>query len=53
MTKNNNNNITERNRKMTNSYIMDPHQRKLLKKWAPILDTGKKIMNESTKIVLA
>ena len=38
---------------MTNSYIMDPHQRKLLKKWAPILDTGKKIMNESTKIVLA
>lgn len=38
---------------MTNSYIADPHQRKLLKKWAPILDTGKKIVNESTKIALA
>ena len=29
---------------MTNSYIADPHQRKLLKKWAPILDYGKKIV---------
>lgn len=38
---------------MTNSYIADPHQRKLLKKWAPILDYGKKIINESTKIALA
>ena len=38
---------------MTNSYIADPHQRKLLKKWAPILDYGKKITNESTKIALA
>lgn len=38
---------------MTNSYIADPHQRKLLKKWAPILDYGKKIVNESTKIALA
>lgn len=39
--------------KMTNSYLNDPHQRKLLKKWAPILDYGKKIVNESTKIALA
>ena len=38
---------------MTNSYIADPHQRKLLKKWAPILDYGKKIVNESTKVALA
>ena len=38
---------------MTNSYIMDPHQRKLLKKWAPILESGKKITSESTKIALA
>ena len=38
---------------MTNSYIADPHQRKLLKKWAPILESGKKITNESTKIALA
>lgn len=38
---------------MTNSYIADPHQRKLLKKWAPILDTGKKIVSESTKVALA
>jgi hypothetical protein len=38
---------------MTNSYLADPHQRKLLKKWAPILDYGKKITNESTKIALA
>lgn len=38
---------------MTNSYLNDPHQRKLLKKWAPILDYGKKIVNESTKIALA
>jgi hypothetical protein len=38
---------------MTNSYIADPHQRKLLKKWAPILDYGDKIVNESTKIALA
>lgn len=32
---------------------MDPHQRKLLKKWAPILESGSKIMSESTKIALA
>ena len=38
---------------MINSYISDPHQRRLLKKWAPILDYGKKIVNESTKIALA
>ena len=38
---------------MTNSYIADPHQRKLLKKWAPILESGKKIVNESTKVALA
>jgi len=38
---------------MTNSYIADPHQRKLLKKWGAILDSGKKIVNESTKIALA
>jgi hypothetical protein len=38
---------------MTNSYIADPHQRKLLKKWAPILESGSKITSESTKIALA
>ena len=38
---------------MTNSYIADPHQKKLLKKWAPILEAGKKIVSESTKIALA
>lgn len=38
---------------MTNSYIADPHQRKLLKKWSAILESGKKIENESTKIALA
>ena len=38
---------------MTNSYIADPHQRKLLKKWAPILDSGKKIVSESAKVALA
>ena len=38
---------------MNNSLIADPHQRKLLKKWGAILETGKKIVNESTKIALA
>ena len=38
---------------MTNSYIADPHQRKLLKKWAPILEHGKAIASESQKVVLA
>lgn len=38
---------------MTNSYIADPHQRKLLKKWAPILESGKKITSEATKVALA
>ena len=38
---------------MTNSYIADPHQRKLLKKWSAILESGKKIESEATKIALA
>lgn len=38
---------------MINSYIADPHQKKLLKKWAPILESGKKIQSESTKVALA
>ena len=38
---------------MINSYIADPHQKKLLKKWAPILESGKKIASESTKVALA
>ena len=38
---------------MINSYIADPHQKKLLKKWAPILESGKKITSESTKVALA
>lgn len=38
---------------MINSYIADPHQKKLLKKWAPILESGKKIASESTKVMLA
>lgn len=38
---------------MNNSYIADPHQKKLLKKWSPILESGKKIASESTKIALA
>jgi hypothetical protein len=38
---------------MVNSYIADPHQKKLLKKWAPILESGKKIVSESTKVALA
>lgn len=38
---------------MTNSYIADPHQRKLLKKWGAILESGKKIESEATKIALA
>ena len=38
---------------MTNSYIADPHQKKLLKKWSPILESGKKIQSESTKVALA
>lgn len=29
------------------------HQRKLLKRWAPILESGEKITSENTKIVLA
>ena len=38
---------------MNNSLIADPHQRKLLKKWGAILESGKKIESESTKIALA
>lgn len=38
---------------MTNCYIADPHQKRLLKKWAPILESGKKICSESTKVALA
>ena len=38
---------------MNMSYIADPHQKKLLKKWGAILESGKKIENESTKIALA
>lgn len=38
---------------MINTLISDPHQRRLLKKWGMVLESGKKIQNESTKIVLA
>ena len=38
---------------MNMSYIVDPHQKRLLKKWGAILESGKKIENESTKIALA
>ena len=38
---------------MNNSLIADPHQRKLLKKWGAILESGKKIESETTKIALA
>ncbi len=36
-----------------NSLLTDPHQRKLLKKWGAILESGKPIESESTKIALA
>ena len=38
---------------MNNSLLTDPHQRKLLKKWGSILESGKPIENETTKIALA
>lgn len=38
---------------MINTLISDPHQRRLLKKWGMVLESGKKIENESTKIMLA
>ena len=38
---------------MNNSLLNNPHQRKLLKKWSPILESGKTIENETTKIALA
>lgn len=38
---------------MNNSLLTDPHQRKLLKKWGAILESGKPIESETTKIALA
>ena len=38
---------------MNNSLLTDPHQKKLLKKWSKILESGKPIESESTKVVLA
>jgi hypothetical protein len=38
---------------MNNSLLTDPHQRKLLKKWGAILESGKPIQSETTKIALA
>ena len=38
---------------MIQSYIADPHQRRMLKKWGAILESGKPIQNESTKVMLA
>jgi hypothetical protein len=38
---------------MNRSLLTDPHQRRLLKKWAPILESGKQIESETTKIALA
>lgn len=38
---------------MNSTYVADPHQRRLLKKWSVILESGKKIQSESTKIALA
>lgn len=38
---------------MNNCLLTDPHQRKLLKKWAPILESGTPIQSESTKVALA
>lgn len=36
-----------------NCLYTDPHQRRLLKRWGRILESGKKINNEQTKIMLA
>ena len=33
--------------------LTEAHQRKLIRKWAPILDAGEKIANDSTKLALA
>lgn len=38
---------------MKTGIYTDPHQKKLLKKWGMILESGKKIENEQTKVVLA
>lgn len=38
---------------MNNSLLTDPHQRKLLKKWGAVLESGKPIENETTKIAIA
>ena len=38
---------------MSNSLLISAHQSKLLKKWAPILESGKAIQSDETKIALA
>lgn len=38
---------------MNASLLTDPHQRRLLAKWGAILESGKPIRNETTKIALA
>ena len=38
---------------MNTSLYTDPHQKKLLKKWGMILESGTPIENENTKVVLA
>ena len=38
---------------MNISLYTDPHQKKLLKKWGMILESGTPIQNENTKVVLA
>ena len=38
---------------MNNSLLADPHQKKLLKRWEKILESGTPIKSESTKVVLA
>src|SRR5574344_209622 len=38
---------------MTTSLYTDPHQKKLLKKWGMVLESGTPIENENTKVVLA
>ena len=38
---------------MNTSLYTDPHQKKLLKKWGMILESGTPIENENTKVILA
>ena len=38
---------------MNNSLLADPHQKKLLKRWEKILESGTPIQSESTKVALA